>query len=182
MKCLLYLIVLLVRALLTPVKKLVSFLLFPFVYPLRNKVWRSTNAYSSTRWEIDKVIQHNKGWKLWVWFFFDDSIYSDYKVDYHPTKHLNPVVEFICKLIKKDGLRSFLRSWYWAGLRNSSNNLSHYLTVKLTGKLKQVKKVCINKDWIKYELREFEKDVRPYLELRSLNHKINVGLVKQWEV
>ena len=95
--------ILIIRALLTIPKKILGFIFFPFVYPFRNKIYRATNAYTETRWQIDEVEKHNKGWKLFIWFFFDDSIYSDYRLDYHPTKHKCFLAELICKIFSSEG-------------------------------------------------------------------------------
>jgi hypothetical protein len=159
------------RGFLTIPKKLFSFLLFPLVYPFRNKIWRSTNAYSQTRWEINKVLKKNKGWKFLVWCFFDDSIYSDFQKDYHPYKHKSKVVEFLCS---KVGFCDFLRSWYWAGLRNTSNNLSHYLAWKV-GEFQKVIKTCVENKHIVYVIKQFSNCQRPYLEIKIGGLVLNIG-------
>jgi len=184
MKCLTHFSFFLIRLPFTPIKKILSFLLFPLVYPLRYTIWRSTNAYTETRWEIEKVVKYNKGIKLFIWFFFDDSIYSDYGVDFHPTKHKSRLVELLCKYIFRENktICNFLRSWYWAGWRNSSNNLSHYLAEVWIGKYKGLAKNCIKNKYITYEIRKFTYTERPYLEIRFRIGKrkcyANIGWLK----
>jgi hypothetical protein len=155
----------------TPIKKLVSFVVFPFIYPFKKFVNRPKESNSRNRWNIDWVLKHNNILQKFIWLWLDDSIYSDYKKDFHPTKKQNKFFTWLDKLFETE----FFRSWYWAGFRNSSNNLSHLLTVKFTGKFVKIEKVCFENKYIKYELKRFEKGVRPYLEIRMFGYKINVG-------
>jgi len=173
-------LLLIIRGALTPIKKLLSFIIFPFVYPLRHIIFRPNKAYSHDQWQVDEVLKHNKGIKLFIWFFFDDSIYSDYKKDYHPTKHKSKIFEFLGKLFHAE---DFFNSWYWAGLRNSTNNLSHFITYKFIGKL-QKEDDLINTKHIKYSLRHFDKAKipLPYLEIDwSIKDKscyLNIGWLR----
>ena len=141
-------------------KKILSFLIFPFIYPFRNKVTRAKSA-DKGNWAIPFIKQANKGWKLFIWFFLDDSIYDECHKEYN-TKRKN-----IYWLTHND----FLNAWYWNGIRNTSNNLSHYIT---KGKMIKVKKAYISK-WYDYEVREFPKGIYPYLEIYIDNLVFNVG-------
>ncbi len=144
-------------------KKLTSFIIYPFAYLLRKKVWRSTKACNGD-WQLDEVRKHNKGWKLLVWFFLDDSIYSETGKEYN-TKRKN-----LYKWTKND----FINSWYWSGFRNTSNNLSHWLS---KGKMVKVIKTYLGKHYL-YEVREFPKGIYPYLEFYIKGLKFNVGWFK----
>ena len=181
MSCIFYSLLLILRGSLTIVKKIFSFIIFPFVYPFRNKIYRSHRAYAQNMWEIDKILTYNNIFQLFIWFFFDDSIYSDYGVDYHPTRHKCKLAEFICKKVFRNNktICDFIRSWYWAGIRNASNNFSHFITYKFVGRFIDAYKSCIDTDNITYELRQFEHRVLPYFELRftlgKKNCYINIG-------
>ena len=141
-------------------KKITSFFVYPFAYLLRKKVWRSTKACNGD-WQLDEVRKHNKGWKLLVWFFLNDSIYSETGKEYN-TKRKN-----LYKWTHND----FINGWYWSGFKNTSNNLSHWLA---KGKMIKVTKTYSGKHYL-YEVREFPKGVYPYIEVYIKGLKFNVG-------
>jgi len=159
------------RALLTPIKKIVSFLVYPIAYMFRNKVTRSTNAYTETNWELDKILKENSFWQILIWIWLDDSIHSDYKKEYHPTRHQNRIANFLDRLFKSE----FFRSWYWSGIRNSSNNLSHLLAYYFNGRKHGIEQICLNNKYIRFIIKRFEKSIRPYLELHIGGYEINIG-------
>jgi len=183
--CIIQSLILLIRIILTPIKKIISAIVFPFVYPLRNIFYKPDKAYTFNNWNIDLVLEKNNLFQLFIWLWFDDSIYSDFKKYYHPYEHKSKIVELICKLPyirNNESIKEFLRSYYWNGFRNSSNNLSHLIAYKLVGKYKGVVKYCINNKYITFQIRQFEKLILPYLEIKipvkSKQLTINVGWLK----
>jgi len=155
---------LLVRLLMVIPKKLFSFFIFPFIYSFRKKVYRSMTSFKG-EWQLDRVKMNNKGLKLFVWFFLDDSIYSETYKEYNIAKN---------NLYKFGIHNDFLNAWYWNGVRNTSNNLSHYIS---KGRLIKVIKTYLGKHYL-YEIRKFEKGIYPYLEVYILGLRFNVGWLK----
>jgi len=171
MRCLIYLPLLFVRSLLTPIKKLFSFLIYPFAYLFRSKVQRG-NSNDKDYWQIPQLKQ-KRIFHWFIWLFLDDSIYDNYKKEYHPTKHQCKLNQVLCKFLPEP-VCEFLHSWYWSGIRNSSNNLSHLLVYLFTGK-KVNETICFHNKWITYKLKQFERSIRPYLEIKIGQYIINVG-------
>ena len=104
-------------------KKLISLFVYPMAYLFRHKVYRSKEA-NKDNWQLDKVRQYNKGIKFLIWLFLDDSIHSDYGKEYAQGKYPK-----ILNYIKPQFLSEFLKSYWFSAVRNSSNNMSHYLSV-----------------------------------------------------
>jgi len=113
-------------------KKILSFFIFPLIYPFRHKVWKSMTAQYGD-WQIDEALKQNKGWRLFVWLFLDDSCYSDCKTYWDNKLEDGKYLKW--------AKSEFLQAWYWNGIRNTSNNLTHLIAVKVFGKNQFIKKV-----------------------------------------
>jgi len=146
-----------------PVKliiKIICMTLFPIAYIFRNHVWKAPEADNGI-WDLKDVKKKNKGIKLLIWFFLDDSIWSETGKEYD-TKRKN-----IYWLTHND----FLNAWYWCGFRNSCNNLNHYIS---KGKFVSVLYRYKSKK-VLYECRQFEKGKYPYIEFCLFGKRFNVG-------
>ena len=84
-------------------------------------------------WQIDEALKQNKGWRLFVWLFLDDSCYSDCKTYWDNKLEDGKYLKW--------AKSEFLQAWYWNGIRNTSNNLTHLIAVKVFGKNQFIKKV-----------------------------------------
>jgi len=142
-------------------KKLFFSLTFPLAYLFRNSIYRNVKPDG---WHIDEVIKHNKGFKLFIWFYFDDSIYATKRRDWEEYG-LNSLTRKIFKT-------EFLKTWNWCGFRNTGNNFEHWLAYKFVGKMKSIKSK-LEKQFsfsiisIRFiaQCREFEKGDFPYFEI-----------------
>ena len=141
-------------------KKIASFIIFPFIYPFRNSIARAKHADNDI-WAIPFIKHKNKGWKLFVWFFLDDSIYDECGKEYSTNR------KNIYWLTHND----FLNSWYWNGIRNTSCNFSHYIA---KGRMIRIIRTY-NTKLYSYEVREFSKGTYPYLEVYVGKYVLNVG-------
>ncbi len=141
-------------------KKMTSFFVFPIAYLFRKRVWRSPTACDGD-WQLQEVKKRNRGWKRLIWSFLDDSIQSETHKEYN-TKRNN-----LYRWTHSD----FLNAWYWNGIRNTSNNLSHWIS---KGAFKKVIKRIKTKHLL-YEKRQFDGGIYPYLEIRCCHLVMNVG-------
>ena len=62
--------------------------------------------------------RRNKRWQLFIWIWFDDSVWAE--------RHKDWAEYGVPKILWKS---DFFATWWWCGIRNGSNNLSHLMSL-----------------------------------------------------
>ena len=108
---------LLLYLLLEPIKRVLSALLYPFVYPFRGMV-------RSDRTMHPEYLYEPKNWVCVIpWLFLDDSIFIETKKECAKQETKYP------SWIAKRG--DFIRSYWWSAIRNSFVNWNNYSAFRL---------------------------------------------------
>jgi len=131
-----------------PIKRILSFFLYPFVYPFRNKL-----RTKEILWK-EYLYRPTKGLTFFYWFL-DDSIFMEQGKEYDDKAKRYP--DWIWELHK-----DWLLSWWWSGCRNSCVNFGNYQAFKLGDFITKFRKFGNDNNFV--EMKHFENGKRLYTE------------------
>ena len=140
-------LILLFFILLEPVKRILSALLYLFIYPFRESV-RDMFAVMWLEYLYRTTFKP-------LWFFLDDSIEMEQGIEYDDKEKRYPAL--LWKWHK-----DFLLSWWWSAIRNSCVNWNNYCAYKL-GDYICKNKVCGSVNSF-VEMKSFNNGNRLYTE------------------
>ena len=151
-----------------PIKRILSFFLYPLIYPFRDKLRHDT--LHLCLWNDYLYLPKFK----WLWFFLDDSIKMESGHEY--STEPNRINSYWFK-------SEFGKSYHWSAIRNSFVNWNNWVAFKL-GKFDKVlnswgeisfQKLKKKRKGYRLELRQYAGGNRLYLEVYLFNRWNQVG-------
>jgi len=130
-----------------PIKRILSFFLYPLIYPFRDKLRHDT--LHLCLWNDYLYLPKFK----WLWFFLDDSIKMESGHEY--STEPNRINSYWFK-------SEFGKSYHWSAIRNSCVNWNNYMAYKIGFYIKTLKRWGSINNFI--ELRQYDNGKRLYCE------------------
>lgn len=143
---------------LEPVKRVLSALLYPAIYPLRRLLRNEKMLWP-------EYLYRTNFWPLWL--FLDDSIFMEFNTDFAGRAKYYPAV------IWRTG-SDFLRSYWWSAIRNSCVNWNNYSALRLGLLLSETPRANPRNFYV---TRTFGNGKRPYCEFWIAGRWNQVGWI-----